>query len=197
MCFSLFIEKNSLNIIFLDNLFHILSLLPIIYALDYNESMHMSDVNVTDLDRTDIELLRLLQNDGSLTLAQLAEAVNLSTTPCWKRLKRLKHTGILKGVVALLDPAKVGLSFTAFVQIKTKNHSECWYQQFVDKVSAFDEVMELFRMAGDYDYMMKIQVADMKHFDAFYKSIARINDITKVTSSFAMELLKYSTALPI
>ncbi|MCG9776811.1 Lrp/AsnC family transcriptional regulator [Photobacterium damselae] len=153
---------------------------------------------MSDLDSVDRTLLRLLQKDATLALAELAEAVNLTTTPCWKRLKRLEETGILQQRVALLDPIKLGLSFTAFVQIKTINHSKDWYHNFVETVSDFAEVMEFYRMAGEYDYMMKVQVADMFAFDKFYKKLVNsIEGLTNVTSTFAMEQLKYTTALPV
>ncbi|PSW18821.1 Lrp/AsnC family transcriptional regulator [Photobacterium sanctipauli] len=153
---------------------------------------------IAGLDKTDRTLLRMLQQDGTLALAELAEAVNLTTTPCWKRLKRLEESGVLRQRVALLDPVKLGLAFTAFVQIKTSNHSKEWYHCFVETVSDFPEVMEFYRMAGEYDYMMKVQVADMAAFDKFYKKLVNsIEGLTNVTSTFAMEPLKYTTALPV
>lgn len=153
---------------------------------------------MSSLDAVDRTLLRLLQQDATLALSELAEAVNLTTTPCWKRLKRLEEDGILRQRVALLDAAKLGLSFIAFVQIKTSNHSKDWYNGFVHAVEEFPEVMEFYRMAGDYDYMMKVQVADMRAFDLFYKKLVNsIEGLTNVTSTFAMEPLKYTTALPV
>ncbi|MEJ2762735.1 Lrp/AsnC family transcriptional regulator [Photobacterium sp. MCCC 1A19761] len=150
------------------------------------------------LDQTDRALLRRLQQDATVSLAELAEAVNLTTTPCWKRLKRLEESGILRQRVALLDPVKLGLTFTAFVQIKTSDHSKEWYHAFADTVVDFPEVMEFYRMAGEYDYMMKVQVADMTAFDLFYKKLVNsIEGLTNVTSTFAMESLKYTTALPL
>ncbi|QSX34425.1 Lrp/AsnC family transcriptional regulator [Shewanella avicenniae] len=150
------------------------------------------------LDNTDKTLLRLLQQDATISLNELAERVNLTTTPCWKRLKRLEDEGIISRRVALLNPEKLGLVLTAFVQIVTNNHSNDWYQGFVSRVSEFAEVMEFYRMAGEYDYMMKVQVADMKRFDDFYKKLVNnVEGISKVTSTFAMESLKYSTALPV
>lgn len=150
------------------------------------------------LDNTDKTLLKLLQQDATISLNELAEQVNLTTTPCWKRLKRLEDAGVIAKRVALLDPEKLGLELTAFVLVVTNNHSHEWYQCFVDKVSEFAEVMEFYRMAGEYDYMMKVQVADMKSFDEFYKKLVNnVAGISKVTSTFAMESLKYSTALPL
>lgn len=150
------------------------------------------------LDSVDRTLLRLLQNDATMPLAELADAVNLTTTPCWKRLKRLEEDGILRQRVALLDPVKLGIAFTAFVQVKTSNHSQDWFNHFVSTVTEFPEVMEFYRMAGEYDYMMKVQVADMQAFDNMYKKlVASVSDLINVTSTFAMEPLKYTTALPV
>lgn len=150
------------------------------------------------LDKVDRELLALLQRDGTLSLAELAEKVNLTTTPCWKRLKKLEDEGILKQRVALLDPDKLGLSFTAFVMIKTSDHSHQWYENFVREVSGFEQVMEFYRMAGEYDYMMKVLVKDMQSFDQFYKALVNsVSGISNVTSTFAMESIKYTTALPL
>ena len=123
------------------------------------------------LDSVDRTLLRLLQDDATMPLAELADAVNLTTTPCWKRLKRLEEDGILRQRVALLDPVKLGIAFTAFVQVKTSNHSQDWFNHFVSTVTEFPEVMEFYRMAGEYDYMMKVQVADMQAFDNLYKKL--------------------------
>ena len=150
------------------------------------------------LDKTDKIILSMLQNDCTTSLNELAETVNLTTTPCWKRIKRLEDQGIIKKKVALLDPEKLGLLFTAFVLLKTSDHSHEWYSSFVETVSAFPEVIEFYRMAGEYDYMMKVQVEDMKHFDYFYKKLVNsVKGISNVTSTFAMEPLKYTTALPI
>ena len=150
------------------------------------------------LDSVDRTLLRLLQDDATMPLAELADAVNLTTTPCWKRLKRLEEDGMLRQRVALLDPVKLGIAFTAFVQVKTSNHSQDWFNHFVSTVTEFPEVMEFYRMAGEYDYMMKVQVADMQAFDNMYKKlVASVSDLTNVTSTFAMEPLKYTTALPV
>ncbi|NUU64651.1 Lrp/AsnC family transcriptional regulator [Enterobacteriaceae bacterium BIT-l23] len=150
------------------------------------------------MDKTDRRLLALLQQDCSLSLQELADAVNLTTTPCWKRLKRLEEAGIIQGRVALLDPEKLGLGLTAFVLIKTQQHSSQWYSQFVASVDAMPEVLGFWRMAGEYDYLMRVQVADMKRYDDFYKRLVNsVPGLSDVTSSFAMEQIKYTTALPL
>ncbi len=151
-----------------------------------------------ELDRIDRMILSLLQQDSTLSLNDLAEAVNLTTTPCWKRLKKLEESGVIARRVALLDPEKLDLSFTAFVLIKTSDHSHEWYSHFVMTVSEYPEVMEFYRMAGEYDYMMKVLVKDMKCFDQFYKKLVNgVKGINNVTSTFAMESLKYTTQLPL
>ncbi|ASU22637.1 MULTISPECIES: Lrp/AsnC family transcriptional regulator [Vibrio] len=151
-----------------------------------------------ELDRIDRMILSLLQQDSTLSLNDLAEAVNLTTTPCWKRLKKLEESGVIAQRVALLDPEKLDLSFTAFVLIKTSDHSHEWYSHFVVTVSEYPEVMEFYRMAGEYDYMMKVLVKDMKCFDQFYKKLVNgVKGINNVTSTFAMESLKYTTQLPL
>jgi len=150
------------------------------------------------LDKTDRIILSILQKDSTVSVSDLAEIVNLTTTPCWKRIKRLEDEGVIQKRVALLDPEKLGLSFTAFVSLKTTDHSHQWYNHFVEIVSAFPEVIEFYRMTGEYDYMMKVQVEDMKRFDLFYKKLVNsVEGISNVTSTFAMEPLKYTTALPI
>ncbi|EAQ7421569.1 Lrp/AsnC family transcriptional regulator [Salmonella enterica] len=159
------------------------------------------------LDKIDRKLLCLLQQDCTLSLQALADAVNLTTTPCWKRLKRLEDDGILLGRVALLDPEKLGLGLTAFVLIKTQHHSSEWYCRFVTVVSEMPEVLGFWRMpevlgfwrmAGEYDYLMRVQVADMKRYDDFYKRLVNsVPGLSDVTSSFAMEQIKYTTSLPI
>lgn len=153
---------------------------------------------MTILDKTDRELLRLLQTDCTLSLQALADAVNLTTTPCWKRLKRLEDEGVLVGRVALLDPQKLDLNLTAFVLIKTQQHSTSWYNHFVNVVSEMPEVLGFWRMAGEYDYLIRVQVADMKRYDDFYKKLVNsVAGLSDVTSSFAMEQIKYTTALPL
>lgn len=150
------------------------------------------------IDKIDRKLLALLQKDCSLSLQALADAVNLTTTPCWKRLKRLEDDGILLARVAMLDAEKLGLSLTAFVLIKTQHHSSDWYSRFTAVVTEMPEVLGFWRMAGEYDYLLRVQVADMKRYDDFYKKLVNsVPGLSDVTSSFAMEQIKYTTALPI
>lgn len=151
-----------------------------------------------ELDKTDVTILQLLQKDSSISITDLAERVNLTTTPCWKRVHRLEDLGVIEKRVALLNADKVKLGFIAFVQIKTSNHSNEWYNNFVDIVNDYPEVMEFYRMAGEYDYMMRIQVKNMKAFDTFYKKlVCEVKELVDVTSTFSMEQLKYTHELPI
>lgn len=150
------------------------------------------------LDKIDRKLLVLLQSDCTRSLQALADAVNLTTTPCWKRLRRLEEEGYVTGKVALLDPEKLGLGLTAFMLIKTQHHNREWYSHFVSVVSGMPEVLGFWRMAGEYDYLMQVQVADMKRYDEFYKRLVnQVPGFSEVTSSFAMEQIKYTTALPV
>ncbi len=170
--------------------------LIVLYSNSYYS--YLNKITVMNLDKTDKKLLSILQQDSTVSLNELAETVNLTTTPCWKRLKRLEEGGVISKRVALLNPEKLGLLFTAFVLIKTRDHSHDWYSEFVETVTLFPEVMEFYRMAGEYDYMMKVQVEDMRRFDEFYKKLVNsVDGISDVTSTFAMEPLKYTTALPI
>ncbi|MGL5726328.1 MAG: Lrp/AsnC family transcriptional regulator [Plesiomonas sp.] len=150
------------------------------------------------LDKIDRKLLALLQHNSALSLQELADTVNLTTTPCWKRLKRLEESGVIRARVALLDADKIGVGLTAFVLLKTQNHTRDWYQAFVQQVSECPEVMEFYRMAGEYDYLLRVQVSGMKQFDTFYKKLVNnVQGLSEVTSSFAMDQIKYTTALPL
>src|SRR5919205_3806933 len=142
------------------------------------------------MDATDIKILALLQEDASISIAELAQRINLSQTPCWKRVQRLEATGVIRKRVALIDPEKVGLGLTVFVSIETSDHSGQGLQNFADFVSAMPEVMEFYRMAGDVDYMLRVVVPDMAGYDAFYKRLIGTVPLKNVTSRFAMERIK-------
>ncbi len=151
-----------------------------------------------ELDSIDRRILDRLQRDSEISITDLAESVGLSTTPCWRRIQKLQDKGVIKQRVALLDPARVGLNVSVFVHIKTRNHSQAWYQRFAEKVTGYDEVAEFYRMSGEYDYLLRVIVADIAAFDKFYKRLVEETpDLTDITSSFAMEQIKYTTALPI
>jgi Lrp/AsnC family transcriptional regulator len=150
------------------------------------------------IDETDRRILRELQENAELGITELAARINLSSTPCWRRVQKLQDAGIIRKKVALLDSVKVGLNVSVFVHIKTRNHSHVWFVEFSKKISSYAEVAEFYRMSGEYDYLMRIVVADIAAFDRFYKRLVEETpDLSDVTSSFAMEQIKYTTALPI
>jgi Lrp/AsnC family transcriptional regulator len=149
------------------------------------------------MDATDRKILTLLQADSSLSIAELAERVHLSQTPCWKRVQKLEAKGIITGRVALVSPEKIGLGLTVFVSIETADHSTEWLSRFAELVSTMPEVMELYRMAGEVDYQLRVVVADMTAYDAFYKRLISTMPLKNVTSRFAMERIKQTTALPV
>ncbi|SRR5579862_2397851 len=149
------------------------------------------------LDKIDKKLLELLQGDATLNIATLAELVGLSATPCWKRVKRLEEEGTILKRVALVDRAKVGLKVTIFVSIKTNEHDAEWLENFARVASTFPEIVELYRMSGDVDYLMKVVSEDVEGYDRFYKRLIKAVRLTDVSSAFAMEQIKYSTELPL
>lgn len=149
------------------------------------------------MDAIDRKILATLQEDASLSVAEIGQRVGLSSTPCWKRIQRLEAEGVIQKRVALVDPAKVGLDITVFVSIETGDHSQEWLARFADVVGAMPEVMEFYRMAGDVDYMLRVVVPDIAGYDAFYKKLIGTVPLKNVTSRFAMERIKSTTALPI
>ncbi len=151
-----------------------------------------------ELNKVDRQILRILQKDSSIPIADLAEKVNLTTTPCWRRIRRLEELGIIQNYIALINANKIELNFIAFVQIKTSDHSEQWYHQFSKIILEFTEVTAFYRMAGEYDYLMQVRVKDMQAFDTFYKKLVKeVKGLIDVNSTFAMEELKYTHELPI
>ena len=149
------------------------------------------------MDLTDRKILSLLQGDASLSVAEIGSRVGLSSTPCWKRIQRLEADGVIQRRVALVDQDKIGLGITVFVSIETGDHSQDWLGKFADMVGAMPEVMEFYRMAGDVDYMLRVVVPDIQGYDTFYKKLIASIPLKNVTSRFAMEKIKATTALPI
>jgi Lrp/AsnC family transcriptional regulator len=149
------------------------------------------------MDETDRKLLEILQHDATLSIAQLAERVGLSATPCWKRIQKLEARGVIRRRVALVDPDSVGVRLSVFVAIEAGAHTPEWLERFSAAVAAMPEVMELYRMAGDVDYMLRVAVADMAEYDRFYKRLIEAAPMKNVTSRFAMERIKHTTAYPL
>jgi Lrp/AsnC family transcriptional regulator len=150
-----------------------------------------------DMDRLDRHILQVLQADATLSVQALGERVGLSHNACWRRIKRLEEAGIIRKRVALVDPKQVGHGVTVFVTVRTSHHTEEWLEKFANGVAALPEVMEFYRMSGDVDYLLKVLVADIAEYDRFYKKLIRIAPLHDVSSSFAMEQVKYTTEVPV
>jgi Lrp/AsnC family transcriptional regulator len=149
------------------------------------------------MDAIDRKILSVLQEDAALSVAEIGNRVGLSSTPCWKRIQRLEVEGVILKRVALVDQDRIGLGITVFVSIETDDHSQEWLDRFAKVVGAMPEVMEFYRMAGDVDYMLRVVVSDMAGYDTFYKRLIAAVTLKNVTSRFAMEKIKSTTALPI
>ncbi len=149
------------------------------------------------MDEMDRRILRILQEDCSLPVSDVARQVGLSNSPCWKRINRMQNDGIITRQTAVLDAGRLGFGLTVFVSIKTGEHSSDWLEAFSNDITAMPEVMEIHRMAGEVDYMLKVVVRDMESFDEFYKRLIGITALSDVTSRFSMEKIKDTTALPI
>jgi Lrp/AsnC family transcriptional regulator len=149
------------------------------------------------MDAIDKKILACLQRDASLSLAELSERVGLSTTPCWRRIQNLEKAGVIRRRVALLDPDKLNIGVTVFVRVKTAQHSSDWLERFAAAVSGIDEVVEVYRLSGDIDYQLRVVVPDIAAFDQVYKRLIAAADFSDLSSSFAMETLKHTTALPL
>lgn len=149
------------------------------------------------LDAIDRKILTVLQEDASLSVAEIGDRVGLSSTPCWKRIQRLEADGVIQKRVALVDQNKIGLGLSVFVSVESADHSDAWLKRFAAAVSAMPEVMEFYRMAGDVDYMLRVVIQDMQSYDVFYKKLIHAVPLKNVTSRFAMEKIKSITALPV
>jgi Lrp/AsnC family transcriptional regulator len=149
------------------------------------------------MDKIDRKLLALLQDNADRALNELAEAVNLTPTPCWKRIQKMQRDGVIRKKVVLCDPAKLNLGLTAFVAVRTTQHNEQWLRKFAAAVQSIPEIVEAYRMSGDIDYMLRVVVTDIQGYDTVYRKLIRAVELFDVSSSFAMERLKYSTALPV
>jgi Lrp/AsnC family transcriptional regulator len=152
---------------------------------------------MTELDIIDLKILDILQTDASLPIAEIADCVHLSQNACWRRIKQLEERGVIKKRVALLDAEKLGAGLTVFVAVRAGEHTEKWLETFSAAVRKMPEVIEFYRIAGEIDYLLKLQVADMAAYDRAYKSLIRSARLMDVSASFAMEELKRTTAVPL
>jgi len=149
------------------------------------------------MDEFDKKILTLLQADASLSNSDIAERVGLSPTPCWRRIRIMEEAGIIKRRVAVLDRQKLNVGVTVFVSVRTNRHHQDWLDKFSEVVGSIPEVVEFYRMAGDVDYLLRVVVPDIAAYDGVYKRLIEQIDLFDVSSSFAMEELKWTTAVPL
>lgn len=149
------------------------------------------------MDDIDIRILDCLQTDATLAVSEIARRVGLSTSPCWNRIQRLEAAGVIRARVALLDAVSLNVGVTAFVSVRTSNHNAAWFERFSKAVSSFPEVVEFYRMSGEIDYLLRVVVPDIAGYDSVYKRLIRATELFDVSSSFAMEQIKFTTALPL
>lgn len=149
------------------------------------------------MDKKDKQILSILQADGNTPLSEIAHAVSLSSTPCWRRVQKLQEDGVIRKHVVLCDPVKLNVPVTVFVSIRTSQHSDAWMRKFTQATRDMPEIVEIYRMSGDVDYLLRIVVPDIAGYDAVYKRLIKAVELQDVSSSFAMEVLKSTTALPL
>jgi len=152
---------------------------------------------IVKLDAIDCKLLELLQVNADYQVAELAALVGLSQTPCWRRVHRLKEAGVITRNVALVDAAKINVGVTVFVSVRASRHTQAWFDRFKATVQVIPEVVEFYRMSGDVDYLLRVVVPDIAGYDRVYKRLIAGTDLHDVSSSFAMEEIKFTTALPL
>lgn len=149
-----------------------------------------------EIDKLDREILRLISVDASLSLAEIADRVGLTATPCWKRIRRMEQDGIIQRRVAILDADKVGLPVSVFVAVETADHSAAWLERFARVVRDMPEIVDAWRMSGDVDYLLHVVVADIASYDQFYRKLIAAVPLRNVSSRFSMERMK-AAPLPV
>lgn len=149
------------------------------------------------MDEFDVKILSLLQEDAAMPLAEIAAKVGLSTTPCWRRIQKLEAAGTIRARVALVDRKALNVGVTVFVAVRTSQHSAAWLARFARAVQGFPEVVDCYRMSGEIDYLIRLALPDIAAYDDFYKRLIQKVELSDVTSMFAMEEIKSTTALPL
>lgn len=150
-----------------------------------------------NLDETDLRLLRALQADATLSMDALADIAALSRNACWRRVKLLEQSGVIRARPTLLDPDALGCPLMAVVLIRTNAHDAEWRDRFQRAISGMPQIVSAYRMTGDLDYMLRVRVADVAAYDQFYKSLTARVQVTDISASFVMEFLKETTELPL
>ncbi|MEM9785774.1 MAG: Lrp/AsnC family transcriptional regulator [Pseudomonadota bacterium] len=151
----------------------------------------------TNIDRIDRDILRILQKNAALSVDDISAQVHLSRNACWRRIKAMEQAGVIKGRVALIDPTSAGVPLTAMVLIRTNAHDATWMKKFQTSLQAFPEVVGAYRMTGDLDYVLRVRVADVPAYDAFYKRLTSQISVSDISASFVMEEIKETTAVPL
>lgn len=154
-------------------------------------------MGIISLDSIDRKILSIVQDDATLSMAEIADRVGLSQTPCWKRIKRLEQEGVIERRVAILNRERLGLGVTVIVAIRTAHHSDEWLRTFAEGVARIPEVVEFYRMSGDIDYLLKVVARDIADYDRIYRKLTKVVPLHDVSSSFAMQEIKSTTALPL
>ena len=150
------------------------------------------------MDDFDLAILRQLQKNPVLKMAELAERVGLSQTPCWRRVKALEESGIIAGRAVLIDASKLGLRVTAFAHLRLSRHDEETLETLEREMRAHPEIVDCFLMGGDYDYLLRIVAADLEQYERYLKKVlVHLPGVASVNSSFSLKTIKMTTALPI
>ncbi len=149
------------------------------------------------MDEIDRKILDCLQVNATTPVAEIGDRVGLSTTPCWRRIQKMEEAGVIRSRVALLDGDKLNVGVTVFVAVRTKEHNIEWFENFAKAVDEIPEVVEFYRMSGDIDYLLRVVVPDIAAYDSVYQRLIEKVSLSDVSSSFAMEQIKYTTALPL
>ena len=154
--------------------------------------------DIVEIDDIDREIIGILQEDATRAIQDIANQVGLTNNPCWRRIKRLEETGVIKSRVAIIDAKKLGLGSTAFVTIRIDSHNREWLDGFARCVQEFPEIVECHRMTGDVDYLLKIAIRDLEHYDRVYQRlITAVPGLTDVSSTFSMESLKQRSGIDV
>lgn len=161
----------------------------------YYDFMNQKD-HSEKIDKMDIALLSLMQEDASLSVGVLAERIGISKSACWRRIQKLEESGVIRQRVTLLDPNKLGLSLTVYISVRTSQHNQHWASNFKKVIADIPGITEVYRMGGDVDYLLKAVVSDMPGYDKLYQTLIAA-DLFEVTAGFVMETMKHSTILPL
>lgn len=149
------------------------------------------------MDKTDLRLLQALQQDATLSIGALAEHINLSRSACWRRVRELEDTGVVRSRVTLLDPEQLNLGVTVYAILRTNRHDDEWFTNLKKTINKIPEVLEFYRLSGDVDYLLKIVAEDIKDYDDVYRKLIRHVELLDVSSCFVMETIKFTTELPL